>query len=228
MSFASAALVEPISVSLAGLQRSSLVFGTPTLICGAGPIGLVALALAKAAGAYPIVVTDIADHRLEWAKKMGADEIVQVEMKWSGEEVASAVREKFEGLEAGLRPKVALECTGAQSSFYGATFGEFVKLSHKLSASQLIPGNGSALEDGSTLMQIGNGKNEQMVPFQALSMREVSLRLRFPICPGVSCWAECSQIANCFWNRSTCVSSSGIATPGLLSFVCSTPRNWAI
>ena len=73
MSFSTAALVEPISVALGGIQRSGLAFGQPVLICGAGPIGLNALAIAKAAGAYPILVTDIAEHKLSRAREMGAD-----------------------------------------------------------------------------------------------------------------------------------------------------------
>ncbi len=123
MSFSHAALVEPISVSYSSLLRSSLQLATPTLILGAGPIGLSAISLAHAAGAYPIVVTDIAEHRLEWARKCGADEVVKVELGWKGEEVANAVRKMFEKWD--IKPRVGLECTGAVDSVFGAVYCEW-------------------------------------------------------------------------------------------------------
>lgn len=48
------------------------VLGEDVLITGAGPIGIMAAAIAKHAGARFIVVTDVNDYRLELAKKMGA------------------------------------------------------------------------------------------------------------------------------------------------------------
>ncbi|KAJ9114065.1 hypothetical protein QFC22_005885 [Naganishia vaughanmartiniae] len=158
MPFATAALVEPISVALGGIQRANVVFGQPILICGAGPIGLNALAIARAAGAYPILVTDIAQHKLDRARGMGADLTLRCSLEWDGKEVARRVREAFGKIEVGLEPEVALECTGAQTSFYGA---------------------GYSLRAGGVLMEIGNGHNEQMIPFQTLSMREIDVRFLF-------------------------------------------------
>lgn len=48
------------------------------LITGAGPIGLMTLAVALRAGAHRVVVTDINPYRLELAKKMGATEVINV------------------------------------------------------------------------------------------------------------------------------------------------------
>lgn len=48
------------------------------LITGAGPIGMMAAAVAKKSGARKVVVTDINDYRLGLAKKMGADAVVNV------------------------------------------------------------------------------------------------------------------------------------------------------
>ncbi len=52
--------------------------GEDVLITGAGPIGIMAAAIAKKAGANQIVVTDINPYRLEMAKKMGATAVVNV------------------------------------------------------------------------------------------------------------------------------------------------------
>ncbi len=48
------------------------VLGEDVLITGAGPIGIMALAVARHAGARFVVVTDVNEYRLELARKMGA------------------------------------------------------------------------------------------------------------------------------------------------------------
>ena len=124
MSYPQAALVEPISVALGGIQRSGLRYGQPTLICGAGPIGLYALILARACGAYPIVVTDLATHKLQRAKELGADLTLCCQSDWDGERVGAEIKQLVQAHEEGLEIEIALECTGAQTSFYGAGYGQ--------------------------------------------------------------------------------------------------------
>jgi threonine 3-dehydrogenase len=48
------------------------MLGEDVLITGAGPIGIMAVAIAKHAGARHVVITDVNDYRLDLAKKMGA------------------------------------------------------------------------------------------------------------------------------------------------------------
>lgn len=52
--------------------------GEDVLITGAGPIGIMAAAIARHAGAQRIVVTDVNDRRLELARRMGATMAVNV------------------------------------------------------------------------------------------------------------------------------------------------------
>lgn len=52
--------------------------GEDVLITGAGPIGMMAVAIAKKAGARNVVITDINDYRLDLARKMGATRAVNV------------------------------------------------------------------------------------------------------------------------------------------------------
>ena len=52
------------------------LIGENVLITGAGPIGCMAAAIAKHAGAKKVVVTDINEYRLQLAKKLGADILV--------------------------------------------------------------------------------------------------------------------------------------------------------
>jgi threonine 3-dehydrogenase len=54
------------------------VLGEDVLITGAGPIGVMAAAVVKHAGARFVVVTDVNEYRLDLAKKMGATRVVDV------------------------------------------------------------------------------------------------------------------------------------------------------
>jgi L-iditol 2-dehydrogenase len=51
------------------------------LVTGAGPIGLVTLLVAKAYGAAHVIVTDVADERLNMATQLGATHVLNVKGK---------------------------------------------------------------------------------------------------------------------------------------------------
>ena len=70
MPFEEGSLLEPLSVALAATDRSSLRLGDAAVICGAGPIGIVTLLATNAAGANPIIITDLDENRLETARKL--------------------------------------------------------------------------------------------------------------------------------------------------------------
>jgi threonine 3-dehydrogenase len=54
------------------------VVGEDVLITGAGPIGIMAIAMARHAGARHVVITDVNEYRLELTRKMGATAAVNV------------------------------------------------------------------------------------------------------------------------------------------------------
>src|SRR5204862_4879586 len=54
------------------------ILGEDVLITGAGPIGCMAAAIVKHAGARHVVVTDMNPYRLELAKKLGATRVVDI------------------------------------------------------------------------------------------------------------------------------------------------------
>ncbi len=85
------------------------VLGEDVLITGAGPIGCMAAAIAKYAGARYIVVTDINPYRLELAKKMGATLTLDVRT----ESVAEA--QKRLGMKEGF--DVGMEMSGSPDAF---------------------------------------------------------------------------------------------------------------
>ena len=76
------------------------VIGEDVLITGAGPIGMMAVAICKKNGARSVVVTDVNDYRLELCKKMGATRTVNV----SREKLEDIFAEQHmvEGFDVGL------------------------------------------------------------------------------------------------------------------------------
>jgi L-iditol 2-dehydrogenase len=71
MSYEQGALVEPLSVGIWGCKRAGLVPGDDVLVTGAGPVGLLSAAAARAFGALSVVVTDVSEFRLDLARRMG-------------------------------------------------------------------------------------------------------------------------------------------------------------
>jgi L-iditol 2-dehydrogenase len=71
MSYEEGALCEPLSVGIWACKRAGLEPGDRVLVTGAGPVGLLAAQVARAFGAASVTVADIADFRLEMARKLG-------------------------------------------------------------------------------------------------------------------------------------------------------------
>jgi L-idonate 5-dehydrogenase len=73
-----AALAEPFSVGLHGVSRAGPLLGKRVLVSGCGPIGVLAVAAARAHGAAEITATDVVDEPLAVARAMGADQVINV------------------------------------------------------------------------------------------------------------------------------------------------------
>ncbi|WP_417849109.1 L-threonine 3-dehydrogenase [Thalassoglobus sp.] len=87
------------------------VLGEDVLITGAGPIGCMAAAVVKYAGARFVVVTDVNPWRLELAQKMGATRVIDVR----NESIENVQKEL--GMKEGF--DVGLEMSGNESAFQG-------------------------------------------------------------------------------------------------------------
>ena len=72
-----ASILDPLGNATHTALSFDLV-GEDVLITGAGPIGIMAVAIAKYAGARHVVITDVNDYRLDLARKMGATAAVTV------------------------------------------------------------------------------------------------------------------------------------------------------
>lgn len=85
------------------------MLGEDVLITGAGPIGMMAAAIAKHAGARHVIITDVNDYRLDLAKKMGADRTVNV----AKEKLSDVMKEL--GMKEGF--DVGYEMSGNEAAF---------------------------------------------------------------------------------------------------------------
>lgn len=83
--------------------------GEDVLITGAGPIGIMGVAIAKHVGARHIVITDINEYRLNLAKKMGATQTVDVRH--------DTIKETMHRLDMKEGFDVGLEMSGNQKAF---------------------------------------------------------------------------------------------------------------
>ena len=85
------------------------LIGEDVLITGAGPIGIMAAAICKHVGARHVVVTDVNDYRLELAKKMGADRVINI----TKENLVDVIKQL--GMKEGF--DVGLEMSGNPQAF---------------------------------------------------------------------------------------------------------------
>ena len=170
MTFAQGALLEPLSVILHALSycSSSLGIGKPALICGAGPIGLIALASAKASGAWPLVITDIESARLRFAERLVPGvQTYHIDVNKTPLQCAEEIRQIYDcgarDVEKGIpceyeynAPSTIFECTGVEGSVITAAY---------------------TCQRGGTVMVIGVGRSiMHNLPFMHLSLGEIDLR----------------------------------------------------
>jgi L-iditol 2-dehydrogenase len=111
VSFWAGALSEPLACCVHGiLERTPITAGDWVVISGPGTIGLLSLQLVKADGGKAIVLgTDKDEERLALAKKLGADETINV----GRQDPLPLLQERTGGLGADL----AIECAGVAASF---------------------------------------------------------------------------------------------------------------
>jgi threonine 3-dehydrogenase len=120
-----AAIFDPLGNAMHTALSFDLL-GEDVLVTGAGPIGLMAVAIAKKAGARHVVITDVNDYRLDLAKALGADVALNV-TKSNLDDVRKELHMK-EGFDVGLemsgnpaafRSMLKLMCHGGKIAMLG-------------------------------------------------------------------------------------------------------------
>lgn len=147
VSFAEAAMLEPVSVALHAVAVSNVHGGETALVLGAGMIGLLTLQAARAAGCARVFVADIDDTRLRLAKSLGATEVIS----GSGEEQARACH----ALTGGAGVHIAFEAVGRNETVRTAI---------------------DCTRKGGTVTLIGNIDPEVRLPLQKIVSRQLRLQ----------------------------------------------------
>jgi L-iditol 2-dehydrogenase len=104
-----ATLIVTSGTAMYGLDvMGGIIAGEAVVVTGPGPIGLMGVGVAKALGAQPVILTGTRDRRLEMGRRLGADEVVNV----NSEDPVEAVRR----VTGGKGVQYVLECSGAANA----------------------------------------------------------------------------------------------------------------
>ena len=138
LSMADGALIEPLAISLYGVQLASIRPGDSVLVLGGGTVALYAIYWARRLGAGRIAVMSRSARREPLARLMGADRFIaygEDEGKGGSDEVIEVL---------GEAPGIVLECVGAEGMLmkalhHVAPFGRIVSLGFCTSPDPVIP-----------------------------------------------------------------------------------------
>jgi threonine dehydrogenase-like Zn-dependent dehydrogenase len=109
MSDAEATLVVTAGTSMYGLtELGGLVAGESVVVIGPGPIGLLAVAVAKALGASPVILTGTRNGRLSIGRQLGADRVINI----NDEDAVGVVKQ----LTGGIGADYVVECAGTEAT----------------------------------------------------------------------------------------------------------------
>ena len=109
MSDAEATLVVTAGTSMYGLtELGGLVAGESVVVIGPGPIGLLAVAVAKALGASPVMLTGTRNKRLAIGGELGADRVINI----NDEDAVEVVKQ----LTGGIGADYVVECAGTEAT----------------------------------------------------------------------------------------------------------------
>ena len=104
MSYDEGVFIEPLACVVRGMRIVGMKPGASVLVIGSGIAGLLHIKLARALGAGRVIATDIDDYRLETAKKLGADMVINAKEN---------VTEKVKKYNDGRLADIVVLCTGA-------------------------------------------------------------------------------------------------------------------
>ncbi|MDA0351275.1 MAG: zinc-binding dehydrogenase [Chloroflexi bacterium] len=107
-----AALTEPCSVAVHAARRSAIKLGDTVAVLGAGPIGMLVMQAARAAGATRVLVSEPAPARAEAARALGADAVIDPR--------SEDVVERIVALTGGVGADVIFDCAGIKDTLNNA------------------------------------------------------------------------------------------------------------
>lgn len=152
ISLQEAVLVEPTAVAVHSARLAEIKYGQDVVVTGCGTIGLLCAAVAKAFGARRVILVDILENKLEFAKTFVECETFLADVESASEDTAASLLESF-GITGGV--DAVIEASGAQSSIQTGIY---------------------VLKGGGSYVQAGLGKAKPEVPMLALSEKELKVR----------------------------------------------------
>ena len=144
------ALIEPLAIGIHSTGRAGIGLGNTVAIIGSGCIGLTILMAAKARGASTVIMIDVFDNRLEKAKQLGADYVINSR----SEDPAARIAE----ILGGDMPEIVCEAAGRPETVVLAT--ELVRR-------------------GGTLLQVGSVNAPTSLQLYKLTEKEVNIVFSF-------------------------------------------------
>ena len=144
-----------MSTGFSGAESGAIRIGDTVAVFAQGPIGLCATAGARLMGATTIIAVDSVPARMEMARRMGADHVVDFS---HGDPVAEIMR-----LTKGRGVDVAIEALGRQATFEGAM---------------------RVLRPGGTLSSLGVYSGDLTIPLDAFLAGLGDHTIRTTLCPG--------------------------------------------
>jgi D-xylulose reductase len=148
------ALMEPLAVGVHITRQASIKPGDSVVVFGAGPVGLLCCAVAKAYGANKIVSVDINEERLKIAKSYAATHTVV-----SRRETAAETAERInKDCDLGVGADVAIDASGAEPCIQAGIH---------------------VLRTGGTYVQGGMGKSDITFPIGAMGAKELNVKGSF-------------------------------------------------
>ena len=160
ISLQEAVLVEPLAVAVHATRTVGVKPGDTVLIPGSGTIGLLCAAVATVFGARRVMLVDLSDSRLTFARDYLGCRTFQSKIGSSPESLATRMRE---ALDTPLGCDVVIEASGAEASMQAGVY---------------------ALKLGGSYVQTGIGKPLVQMPMLALSEKELRVYGCFRYGPG--------------------------------------------
>lgn len=154
------ALVEPLSVAVHLVRQGSVQPRHSVVVFGAGPIGILCSAVAKAFGATQIIAVDIQTQKLQFVHDYIAASVFLPTGRASAAENATRLREEN---DLGDGADVVIDASGAEASVHTGIH---------------------VLRPGGTFIQGGMGKEEISFPITAACTKELNIRGSFRYAAG--------------------------------------------
>eukprot|EP01121_Diplochlamys_sp_Union-15-3_P008420 TRINITY_DN2233_c0_g1_i1.p1 TRINITY_DN2233_c0_g1~~TRINITY_DN2233_c0_g1_i1.p1 ORF type:complete len:371 (-),score=58.43 TRINITY_DN2233_c0_g1_i1:92-1204(-) len=149
--FEKAALLEPASVAVHACSKADIQIGHNVLVLGSGSIGVLNMLAAKAYGANRVVMTDVVQEQLDFAKEAGADFIFNVgKIPGGPEKVAEHIKN-----ETGLSFDSVIECSGFESSIQTGLY---------------------AAKPNANVVLVGMADKTPKLPVSEISVKELSVK----------------------------------------------------